>query len=242
MFEGVRMKKMFAPALAALMLLASLSVAPPRAQAQGPGLISSILNKMDRNRRTLGSMRANIYMEKYNAQLRDSDKYTGDVAYVAGKGRDANVRVDWVRPAQEVLAVSNGQYTLYRPRLNQAYQGATKNVGNKGGGKANNVLGFALNMTSAQAKSQFNVELVGEGELYKGSPHVWWLKLTPRSNAGYQYAEVWVADDGMPIQTRVVEKNNDATTVRLTGIQRNPNIPMETFVVTPPAGTKIIKG
>lgn len=242
MFEGVRMKKMFAPALAALMLLASLSVAPPRAQAQGPGLISSILNKMDRNRRTLGSMRAAIYMEKWNAQLRDSDKFTGDVAYVAAKGRDANVRVDWVKPAQEILAVSEGQYTLYRPRLKQAYQGSTKTLGNKGGSKANSLLGFAFNMTGAQAKSQFNVELVGEGELYKGSPHVWWLKLTPRGGASYQFAEVWVTDDGMPIQTRVTEKNNDSTTVRLTGIQRNTNVPATIFDVELPAGTKIVKG
>ena len=236
------MKKMFAPALAALMLLASLSVAPPRAQAQGPGLISSILNKMDRNRRTLGSMRAAIYMEKWNAQLRDSDKFTGDVAYVAAKGRDANVRVDWVKPAQEILAVSEGQYTLYRPRLKQAYQGSTKTLGNKGGSKANSLLGFAFNMTGAQAKSQFNVELVGEGELYKGSPHVWWLKLTPRGGASYQFAEVWVTDDGMPIQTRVTEKNNDSTTVRLTGIQRNTNVPATIFDVELPAGTKIVKG
>ena len=242
MFEGVRMKKLFAPALAALMLLASLSVAPPRAQAQGPGLVSSILNKMDRNRRTLGSMRAAIYMEKWNAQLRDKDVYTGNVAYVAGKGRDANVRVDWAKPAQEILSVAGGQYTLYRPRLKQAYQGATKNVGNKGGNKANNVLSFALNMTSAQAKNQFNVEIVGEGELYSGSPHVWWLKLTPRGGASYQFAEVWVTDDGMPIQTRVTEKNNDATTVRLTGIQRNPGVPPNTFEVQLPEGTKIVKG
>jgi outer membrane lipoprotein-sorting protein len=234
------MKKIFAPALAALMLLASLSVAPSRAQAQGPGLISSILNKMDRNRRSLASMRAALYMEKYNAQLRDTDKYTGEVAYVAGKGRDADVRVDWVKPAQEILAVYGGQYTLYRPRLGQAYKGLTKNAGSKG--KANNVLGFALNMSSAQAKNQFNVELIGEGELYKGSPHVWWLKLVPRGNAGYQFAEVWVTDDGMPIQTRVTEKNNDATTVRLTNIQRNPSIPSNTFEVPLPAGTKIVKG
>jgi outer membrane lipoprotein-sorting protein len=240
MFEGVRMKKMFAPALAALMLFASLSVAPPRAQAQGPGLISSILNKMDRNRRSLASMRANVYMEKYNAQLRDIDKYAGDVAYVAGKGRDANVRVDWSKPAQEILAVSGGQYTLYRPRLRQAFQGATRNVGNKGGGKAGNVLSFALNMSGAQAKSQYNVELVGEGELYKGSPHVWWLKLVPRGNQGFQFAEVWVTDDGMPIQTRVTEKNGDATTVRLSNIQRNPQIGPDTFKVELPAGTKII--
>lgn len=240
MFEGVRMKKIFAPALAALMLLASLSVAPPRAQAQGPGLISSILNKMDRNRRSLSSLRAAISMQKYNAQLKDADNYTGEVQYVAGKGRDANVRVDWARPAQEILAVSGGQYVLYRPRLKQAYQGSSKSAGKNN--KAGNVLGFALNMTSAQAKSQFNVELVGEGELYKGSPHVWWLKFTPRGNQGFQFAEAWVTDDGMPIQTRVTEKNGDATTVRLTNIERNPNIPLDNFNFTPPAGTKIVKG
>jgi len=236
------MRKFFAPALAGLMLFASLSVAPPPARAQGPGLISSILNKMDRNRRSLGSMRAAITMQKYNAQLRDADNYTGEVQYLAAKGRDANVRVDWARPVQEVLAVTGGQYTLYRPRLRQAFQGSAKNAGNKGGGKANSMLNFAFNMTGAQAKSQFNVELVGEGELYKGSPHVWWLKLVPRGNVGYQFAEVWVTDDGMPIQTRVTERNGDATTVRLTNIQRNPAIPGDAFTVPLPPGTKIVKG
>src|SRR5215218_4271830 len=125
MFEGVSMKKMFAPALAALMLLASLSVAPPPARAQGPGLISSILNKMDRNRRSLSSLRAGMTMQKYNAQLRDFDMSTGEVKYIAGQGSNANVRVDWTKPARETLSVQNGQYTLCRPRLNQCYQGST---------------------------------------------------------------------------------------------------------------------
>jgi outer membrane lipoprotein-sorting protein len=240
MFEGVRMKKLFAPALAALMLLASLSVAPPRAQAQGPGLISSILNKMDRNRRSLGSLRAAVHMQKYNAQLRQAEDQFGDVAYIAGKGRDANVRVDWKRPVNELLSVVGGQYTLYRPRMNQAYQGTTKNT--KGKGAAGNVLNFALSMNGTQAKNQFNVELVGEGELYKGSPHVWWLKFVPRGNQGFQFAEVWVTDDGMAIQTRVTERNGDATTVRLTGIQRNARVSLDEIKIDLPAGTKIVKG
>ncbi|HEY0173277.1 MAG TPA: outer-membrane lipoprotein carrier protein LolA [Pyrinomonadaceae bacterium] len=235
------MKKLFAPALAILMLAASLSVAPPAAQAQGPGMISSILNKMDRNRRTLGSLRAALHMQKYNAQLRMSEDQFGDVQYVAAKGRDANVRVDWRRPVVEHLAVSGGQYTLYRPRLGQAYQGATKTAGSSKG-KAGGVIGLALNMSGSQAKNQFNVELVGEGELYKGSPHVWWLKLTPRGRAEFQFAEIWVTDDGMPIQTRVTEKNGDATTVRLTNVQRNARIDGNPFEIQLPAGTKIVRG
>jgi outer membrane lipoprotein-sorting protein len=235
------MKKIFAPALAILMLAASLSVAPPSARAQGPGMISSILNKMDRNRRDLRSLRAAMHMQKYNAQLRDSDDSFGEVQYVAGStGGNSNVRVDWTRPARETLAVSNGQYKLYRPRLAQVYEGSTKTA--KGNAKVSGVLGFGLGVSGAQLKNQFNVELVGEGSLYDGSPHVWWLKLTPRGNAGYKFAEVWVDDNGMPIQTRVTEKNGDATTVRLTNIQRNARIAPDVFNFEVPAGTKVVKG
>lgn len=235
------MKKFFAPALAALMLFASLSVAPPSAHAQGPALISSILNKMDRNRRDLRSLKAAMHMQKYNAQLRFAEDSFGEVQYVAAsKGANSNVRVDWTRPAREMLAVSNGKYTLYRPRLNQAYQGSTSSA--KGNARVSGVLGFGLGVSGAQLKNQFNVELVGEGELYRGSPHVWWLKLTPRGNAGYKFAEVWVDDNGMPIQTRVTEKNGDATTVRLMNIQRNAAVPGNVFEVQLPAGTKIVKG
>jgi outer membrane lipoprotein-sorting protein len=234
------MKKIFAPALAILMLAASLSVAPPSARAQGPGMISSILNKMDRNRRSLSSLRAGMTMQKYNAQLRDFDMSSGEVKYIAGQGSNANVRVDWTKPARETLAVMNGQYTLCRPRLNQCYQGSTKS--GSASGKTSGVLGFSLSMTGSQVKNQFNVELAGEGTLYDGGPHVWMLKLTPRGSAGYKFAEVWVSDDGMPVQTRVTEKNGDSTLVRLTNIQRNARVSTDEIKLEVPAGAKIVKG
>ena len=234
------MKKFFALSLVAVMLAATLVGLPQTAQAQGPGLVSSILNKMERNRRDLKSLRAALHMQKYNAQLHDYDDSFGDVQYVAGKGRDADVRVDWRRPAVEMLTVSGGQYTLYRPRLKQAIQGSTQSASKSN--KVNSTLGFALNLTGAQAKSQFNVEYVGEGILYDGGPHVWLLKLTPKGKAGYQFAEVWVDDGGMPVQTRVTERNGDSTLVRLTNIQRNPSIDPKVFAPALPGDVKIVKG
>jgi outer membrane lipoprotein-sorting protein len=240
MFEGVRMKKFFSLSLAAVMLLASMAFVPRQAQAQGPGLVSSILNKMERNRRDLHSLRAALTMQKYNAQLRDYDMSQGEVQYVAGTGSNSNVRVEWTKPARELLAVSNGQYTLYRPRLNQAYQGSTKSA--KGSAKVSGVLGFGLNVSGSQLKNQFDVELAGEGTLYDGGPHVLLLKLTPKSKAGYQFAEIWVDDSGMPVQTRVTERNGDSTLVRLTNIQKNARIPSDSFNIELPSGVKIVKG
>jgi len=235
------MKKLFTLSLAALMLVASLAFVAQPAQAQGAGLVSSILNKMDRNRRSLTSLRAGLRMHKFNSQLGDEEVSFGDVAYIAGKGRDANVRVDWTKPVRESLSVTGGQYTLYRPRLSQAYQGSTKNTGNKSG-KVNSVLSFAFNMTGSQAKNQFDVSYEGEGTLESGGPHVWWLKLTPRGGASYKFAEVWVDDSGMPIQTRVTEKNGDSTLVRLNNIQRNARVSVEEIKIPLPAGTKVVKG
>src|SRR2546423_13474736 len=105
------MKKLFTLSLAALMLVASLAFVAQPAQAQGPGLVSSILNKMDRNRRSLSSLRAALTMQKYNAQLRDFDMSYGEMAYLAASGRDANVRVDWTKPVRESLSVTGGQDT-----------------------------------------------------------------------------------------------------------------------------------
>lgn len=232
------MKKYFAPVMAILMLAASLAVAPAPAQAQGPGLVSSILNKMDRNRRSLGTLRAALTMQKYNAQLRDFEMSHGEVKYIAG--RNPNVRVDWTRPAREALSVSGGAYTLYRPRLNQAYQGSTSS--GRAQAKTSGVLGFSLSMTGSQVKNQFDVELAGEGTLYDGGPHVWMLKLTPKGGASYKFAEVWVSDDGMPVQTRVTERNGDSTLVRLTNIQRNARVSADEIKIELPAGTKVVKG
>src|SRR5690242_4274893 len=89
------MKKYFAVSLVALLLVSSLALVPRTAQAQGPGLVSSILNKMERNRRDLRSLRASMTMQKYNAQLHDYDMSYGQVAYIAGKsGATSDVRVD----------------------------------------------------------------------------------------------------------------------------------------------------
>lgn len=235
------MKKLVSTGLIALLLVASVAVVPSTASAQGAGLVSSILNKMERNRQTMTSLRAGVWMQKFNAAINDADNYHGEVQYVPGKGRNASVRVDWHKPSVEILAVQNGQYTLLKPRLKTAYQGSTTS-GSKHQ-KINNVLGFGINTSKAELSSRFAVELLGEGTLENGGPHVVWLKLTPRGGASYKHAEVWVdSSTGMPLQTRVVERNNDMTTVRLINPQKNAHVPSEAFDVRLGSDIKVIKG
>jgi outer membrane lipoprotein-sorting protein len=232
------MKRIVPLVLLLTMLVGTITLTSPKsASAQSAGLVSAVLNRMERNRQSLRSLRASLSMEKYNAQLRDSEKYSGVVLYIPGSGRDASVRIEWQKPQHEILAVSNGQYTLFRPRLNMAYKGSSKSNKNKAGG----VLEM-MYMTKQQLEARFQpVQDVREETLWGGVSTIH-LTLVPKGNASFKYAEIWVDSSGMPIQTKIVEKNDDATTMRLSSLERNLKISADEFSVKLDSNVKIVKG
>jgi outer membrane lipoprotein-sorting protein len=207
------------------------------AYGQSAGLVSSVLNRMERNRQSLKSLRAGISMEKYNAQLRDAEKYNGTVAYLPSSGREAAVRIEWRSPQHEILAVINGKYTLFRPRLNMAYVGNSKSNRNKAGG----ILEL-MYMSRQQLETRFQpVQDVRDETLWGGTSTIH-LTLVPKGNASFKYAEIWVDSSGMPVQTKIVEKNDDATTMRLTEMEKNAKIPGDEFNLKLDSNVRIVKG
>lgn len=194
------------------------------ANGQSAGLVSSVLNRMERNRQSLKSLRSGISMEKYNSQLRDSEKFNGVVSYVPTSGREASVRIEWRSPQHEILTVNNGKFVLFRPRLNMAYVGSSKSKNNKAGGVLEMIY-----MSRQQLEARFQpLQDVREETLWGGVSTIH-LKLVPKGNASFKYAEIWVDSSGMPVQTKIVEKNDDATTMRLTGLEKNAKISSDDF-------------
>lgn len=231
--------KRFVPLVLALLVVAGAGVPGSSgiASGQSAGLVSSVLNRMERNRQTLKSLRAGISMEKYNAQLRDADRFDGTVVYMPSSGREAAVRIEWRSPQHEILAVINGRYTLFRPRLNMAYVGSSKSNRNKAGG----ILEM-MYMSKQQLEAKFQpVQDVREETLWGGVSTIH-LTLVPKGNASFKYAEIWVDSSGMPVQTKIVEKNDDATTMRLTAMEKNPKISGEEFKLNLDSNVRIVKG
>ncbi|HEV7376649.1 MAG TPA: outer membrane lipoprotein carrier protein LolA [Pyrinomonadaceae bacterium] len=229
------MKRLVPLVLVVALLLITIAVSSPTdVNAQGAGLVSSVLNRLERNHQSLKSLRASVDMVKYNAQIGDEDKYKGVVLYLPAAGRNAYVRVDWSYPQKETLAVADGQFTLFRPRLNMAYKGKA----GTGKGKSSAAFEF-MNMSRAQLAARYDVQSMGEETLWGGvsTTHV---KLVPKGGANFKWAEAWIDAGGMPVQTKVVEKNDDSTSVRLTNLQRNAAIPLEEFFLKLDASVKIV--
>jgi outer membrane lipoprotein-sorting protein len=220
-------------------LLVAVAVTPGssgNSYGQSAGLVSSVLNRMERNRQSLKSLRAGISMEKYNAQLRSADKYNGTVLYMPASGREAAVRIEWTSPQHEILAVNNGKYILFRPRLGMAYVGKSTERRNTGG-----ILEM-MYMSKQQLEARFQpVQDVREETLWGGISTIH-LTLVPKSSASFKYAEIWVDSSGMPVQTKIVEKNDDATTMRLTAMEKNAKILSDEFNLKLDPNVRIVKG
>lgn len=234
------MKRFLPPTMIAVLLAALMAVSLPwatvRAQA---GLVSSMITRMQHNQRNLKTLRANISMQKYNSQLRDSDNYKGMIFYIPGPGgsRSSLLRLEWTSPQHETLTVNNGFYALYRPRLGTVLEGKTGQIH----GNNNDVLAM-LNMSATQLTARFNdPEYLGEETLWGG---VWTqhMKATPKGAANYKYIELWIDKEGMPVQTKMVEKNDDSTTVRLSSVERNQTISPDQFKQNLGSEVKHIKG
>jgi outer membrane lipoprotein-sorting protein len=233
------MKRLVSSGLMVALIVSVFVAVSPAANGQGAGLVSSVLSRMEKNRQSLKSLRAGINVVKYNSQLGVEDKYRGVVIYMPTGGRQAAVRIDWSSPRKESLAVNNNRYTIYRPALRTVYTGNSNSIGN-GDNNANSLLSM-MSMSKAQLEARFQpVKDVREETLWGGVSTIH-LTLVPKGKASYKYAEVWIDGGGMPVQTKIVEKNDDSTTMRLTDLEKNPRINSGDFDIKYDSNVKVVK-
>jgi len=219
----------------AIAFLFSASVTEVSAQ----DILRKILKRMDDNNRSLTSLKGNIKMSKFNAQLGENDLTEGDVSYLPGRSdKQIFVRIDWAKPVVEHLAIANGQYVLYRPRTKQAIVGKVDSA--KGNSKSGGALAF-MSMSKDQLSANYDVKYAGE-ETVSSGVNTFHLILTPKTATTYKSADLWVDANGMPVQAKIVEKNNDTSTILLSNIQRNATIKTGVFKISPPKDVKIVQG
>ncbi len=213
------MKRLFSFSLLVGLFLATMSLAAPsRTNAQTAGMVSSIIQRLERNKRNLKTLRADITMEKYNSQLREKETWSGIVLYIPVATGSAFVRLEWNKPQHEILT-----------------RNSIKNPNDS------SVLAL-MNMSATQLRTRFGEFQDMREETLWGGVATTHFKVFPKVAASYKYIEVWVDNEGMPVQTKMVEKNDDATTVRLTNLAKNQTIPLDQFKQNLDPSVKRVKG
>ncbi len=220
-------------AIALTFVISVLTVSETSAQRA-----SEALKRMDAHFKSLKTLKAAVKMEKYNKQLKESDVYTGAIKYVPktvnGK---MYIRIDWEKPLEERMAVVGNDYLIYRVKQQQVYTGKTSGAQNNA--NASNALAF-LSMSRKELATNFDYRDLGT-ETVAGETQTVHLELTPKTAAGYKLAHLWVDKDGMPVMIRIVEKNDDTTTLFLSNLKKNDKLDGKDFKIDYPQSIKPIR-
>jgi len=219
------------------MLAAIFAFAGSAVDAKGQ-VLSEVLKRMDSMNKSLVSLKADVRMEKLNAQLGETDTTSGTTSYLPKTNkRVMYARIDWTKPVQEQIVIIGDAYKLYRPRLNQVIVGKVDKAAH-----SNKVPGNALafmSMSKAQLQENYTVNYIGQETA--GGSSTWHLELVPKVKTSYKTAELWVDSDGMPIQAKVIEQNSDTSTILLSNVQKNVTISASDFNLVLPKGVKQIQ-
>ncbi len=220
-------------AIALTFVLSAFATTSANAQA-----VSDILKRMDEHYKKLVSLQADVLREQYNSQLDETDKSSGTISLLPGKGRNFSMRLDWVKPKAESISVVNGSYVAYSPGIGQAWTGnsGSKTLNDKGGNALK-----VMSMSRQEIQANYTVEYLGKESVSGGIP-TWHLKLTPKVKSNYKFVDLWVDGNGMPLQGKITQLNNDTDSILLTNLKKNQTIDGSIFSIKLPKGTKIVKG
>ena len=226
--------------IATLALIAGLALAVAGAiqvvnAETSPQILTGILNKMETAHKQMKSLKAELIQEKINPQIGSKDSDYGTVIYKPAAGKDkGKLRIDYNKPGIKSLSVIGENFTFYEPKLNQAMK-STVNKATKGKAGANLV---GLDGSLKALLNNYNIDYIGDAAVNGQSTTI--LRLLPKNRGDYNSIDIWVAQSGLPVQWKMVERNGDYTVITLKNTQINMNIADSAFVINLPGGTKII--
>jgi outer membrane lipoprotein-sorting protein len=222
-------------AIAVMFLFGGFAAVSTNAQ----GIPNKILTLMEEHRKAMTSLKAEITMDNYDNVLKDSDQKSGTVKYAAirknGKDVDALMRLDWIKPKNEIVSVIKKTFVIWDVKGGIAYTGSADSKKVKGEG-GSGLVKLLTNSSKEDLKSKFSVEYLGEERV--SNTAVWHLKLTPKTKQDYKFADIWIDGNGMPLQAMTTALNNDTQTVRLSNLDKNPSLTANEFTVDVPKGVK----
>jgi outer membrane lipoprotein-sorting protein len=232
------MKKTFRfilPAIALMFLFNGFAAINTNAQ----GIPNKILTLMETHRKAMTSLKADIAMINHDPNIGD-DTRTGTVMYASVRDKkdrdvDALMRLDWLKPKNEILSVIKKKFVIWDVKGGIAYTGSSdskKVKGEAGGG----LVKLLTNSSKDELKSKFTFEYLGEESVAGAS--VWHMRLTPKTKQDYKFADIWIDGNGMPLQAKTTALNNDTQTIQLSNLSKNVKVSADEFTVEVPKGVK----
>ena len=123
---------------------------------------------------------------------------------------------------------------LYDPVQNEVKRGKVGQT--QGKPKIGGPLSF-MSMSKEQLQANYTATYINEEKVMSGVT-TFHIELSPKSKGSYRSVELWIDVNGMPLQVKMFEHNNDSTTVLLSGVDKNKKLNKQMFEAKYPSKVK----
>jgi outer membrane lipoprotein-sorting protein len=201
-----------------------------------------ILKQMHERARKINSVQASIVQDKYLPDIGQHQKNTGYLYFKPEGPNKDKLRITY-RSGNEVtqdVLIDGDKIMLYQPKIKQVII-----TSRKAQAEQNPEFDFlaAPYGSVAGLKSRYTTAYQGDEKDPKVGPvSSAVIQLTPTGKSSFKTVTFWV-DQGtwFPIQYRVAEGTGDVTTLTLSEIKKNGDVPANAFKLDLPKGTKKIE-
>jgi outer membrane lipoprotein-sorting protein len=203
--------------------------------AKPPGELDATLNRLDKAGAAFHSLSAKIVRVSHTAAVNEDNTDSGTVLLKRTHSRDVRMLIDFTEPDPKSVAFQGHTVEIYYPKIQTVdefdvskYRELLEEFF---------LLGFGT--SRADLEASYNLRWVGQESIAGQKTDC--LELIPKSKEVLQHLsklEMWVADNGYPVQQKFYLKTGDYELATYSGMQINPNLPDSALKLKLPKNVK----
>jgi outer membrane lipoprotein-sorting protein len=210
------------PAIARLIILGIALSALAPARPKPPDDVGAVLDRIDQAGAAFRSMSAKLRRASHTAAINEDNTDSGTVLLKRGHRRDLRMLIDLTEPDPKMVAFSGHTVEIYYPKIQTVDEFDVSKF--KDLLEQFFLLGFGTSRAELQAS--YTLRLVGPATVEGQKTQL--LELIPKSKEVLQHLvrlEMWVAENGYPIQQKFYEKGGDYELATYSDVKINPDPP-----------------
>lgn len=195
--------------------------------------LDELLENIEKSDKEIKSLKIDYVQEITMAYTDQAQRMIGRAFFV----KPDNIRVEHIKPVDEIFVTNGKKVWFYNPGLNQLLVGKWKDMVRGGragmGGLPRGLFDFSSSIGSL--KDDYEMELLPEGE-----PDFYVIRLYPKAMAGYQI-KLWISvEDYFPMKTSIITEAAEIST-NIISIEKNPKLNKKLFKFKKPKGAEVME-
>ena len=222
------------PLFASSAVLAALLL--PCAVPAADASLDTALARIDKAAAAFKGLTADLKRMHHTELVNANETDEGAIAVKRFKPGDVRVLINFTKPEPKKVFIGGGKAQIYNPKANEVQVADIK----KHRDLVNEVLLLGFGANAAQLQAAYTITL-GGAETVNGTETIR-IELVPRNEEirhNIKKAELWVPDNGIPVQQKFYETGGDYQIATYSHIVLNPNLPDSAVRFDLPKGVKV---